>query len=191
LFFFLNKSSHESYISYACMWQRETGEGKWNFLQLNLMMNPNLRMEDSMALGSEIIDEMTKEFLQHVLVDGESNLPKPCKLLHLTCLKVFQMFYNSSNAYDSDTQLLEDINKAFYLPLRRNTKPSKIDFSMRYSVPKMKATTMQKLQFSGSFKHINGCKSYSLHQVNSLPALRNGYGIISVNPKALKSGQFI
>lgn len=165
------------------MWQRETEEGKWNFLQLRLMMNPNLKMEDSIAEGREIIDEMTKEFLQHVLVDGESNLPKPCKMLHLTCLKVFQMFYNSSNAFDSDTQLLQDISNAFYLPLRRNTKPSNIDLSQRYSVPKIKGSTAQKLRFGRSFKHINTCTSFGLHQAISLPVLRNGYGMISVDPK--------
>ncbi|KAG2410124.1 (E,E)-geranyllinalool synthase [Vigna angularis] len=172
-------------------YKRETEEGKWNFLQLSLMMNPNLKMEDSIVEGREIIDEMTKEFLQRVLVDGESNLPKPCKLLHLTCLKVFHMFYNSSNAFDSDTQLLEDISNAFYLPLRRNTKPSNIDLSRRYSVPKMKGSTLQKLRFGGSFKLINACTSFGLHQAISLPALRNGYGIIALNPKPLIPCQFI
>ncbi|XP_014506607.1 (E,E)-geranyllinalool synthase isoform X1 [Vigna radiata var. radiata] len=168
-------------------YKRETEEGKWNFVQLSLMMNPNLKMEDSIAEGREIIDEMTKEFLQHVLVDGESNLPKPCKLLHLTCLKVFHMFYNSSNAFDSDTQLLEDISNAFYLPLRRTTKPSNTHLSQRYSVPKMKGSTMQKLRFGGSFKLINACTSFGLHQ----PALGNPYGIIALSPKPLIPCQFI
>ncbi|XP_047164411.1 (E,E)-geranyllinalool synthase [Vigna umbellata] len=172
-------------------YKRETEEGKWNFLQLSLMMNPNLKMEDSIAEGREIIDEMTKEFLQRVLVDGESNLPKPCKLLHLTCLKVFHMFYNSSNAFDSDTQLLEDISNAFYLPLRRSTTPSNINLSRRYSVPKMKGLTLQKLRFGGSFKLINASTSFGLHQAISLPALRNGYGIITLNPKPLIPCQFI
>lgn len=179
------KPSRKSY--FMCMWQRETEEGKWNFVQLSLMMNPNLKMEDSIAEGREIIDEMTKEFLQHVLVDGESNLPKPCKLLHLTCLKVFHMFYNSSNAFDSDTQLLEDISNAFYLPLRRTTKPSNTHLSQRYSVPKMKGSTMQKLRFGGSFKLINACTSFGLHQ----PALGNPYGIIALSPKPLIPCQFI
>ncbi|RDX68511.1 (E,E)-geranyllinalool synthase, partial [Mucuna pruriens] len=82
-------------------------------------------------------------------VDGQNDFPKHCKLLHLTCLKVFQMFYNSSNAFDSNSQLLEDINKAIYLPLRRNTKLRKIDFSLH---------SMQRPQFSRSFKH-NSCIS--------------------------------
>ncbi|KAL5162803.1 (E,E)-geranyllinalool synthase [Glycine soja] len=134
--------------------------------------NPNLGMKDSIALGREI-DERTKEFLQHVLVEGHSDLPKPCKLLHLTCLKVFQMFYNSSNAFDSNTQLLEDINKAIYLPLRRNTK--------------MKDTDIQMPRFNRSFKH-NSCICFCVRQEISPPVLRNGYGIISVNPKTFIPG---
>lgn len=137
------------------------------------MKNPNFGMEDSIALGREIIDERTKEFIQHVLVNGQSDLPKPCKLLHLTCLKVFQMFYNSSNAFDSNTQLLEDINKAIYLPLRRNTK--------------MKDTDIQMPRFNRSFKH-NSCICFCVRQEISPPVLRNGYGIISVNPKTFIPG---
>ncbi|XP_020222841.1 (E,E)-geranyllinalool synthase [Cajanus cajan] len=104
-------------------YKREIEEGKWNFLELNLRKNPNFGIEDSIGLGREIIEKKTKEFLQHVIVEGESDLAKPCKLLHLTCLKIFQMLYHSCNAFDSNTQLLEDINKAFYLPLSgRNIK---------------------------------------------------------------------
>ncbi|KAG5113394.1 hypothetical protein JHK82_036663 [Glycine max] len=166
-------------------YKRETEEGKWNFLGLNLMKNPNFGMEDSIALGREIIDERTKEFIQHVLVNGQSDLPKPCKLLHLTCLKVFHLFYNSRNAFDSNTQLLEDINKAIYLPLRRNTKTTKIDLSQLRSMPKMKDKSIQRPRFNWSFKHN---RSFCVHQVISPPALRNGYGIISFNPKALIPG---
>ncbi|KAK7362898.1 hypothetical protein VNO77_05023 [Canavalia gladiata] len=162
-------------------YEREIEEGKWNFLQLHSMMNPNLGMEDSIAFGREIIDKKKKEFLEHFLVDGHSDLPKSCKLLHLTCLKVFQMFYNSRNAFDSDTQLLEDINKAIYLPLSRNMKASKI-VSMHNSRPKMKHLSMQKPQLSWSFKH-KSTMSFCVHQV-SRPVLRNGYAILSLNPKA-------
>ena len=91
---------------------------------LNLMKNPCFVMEDSIALVREIIEKKKKkEFLEHVLVEGQSDLPKPNRVLHLSCLKVFHMFFNSSNGYDSNTQMLEDINKAIYRPLRRSTKP--------------------------------------------------------------------
>ncbi|XP_027348360.1 (E,E)-geranyllinalool synthase-like [Abrus precatorius] len=163
-------------------YEKEIEEGKLNFLLLKLKREPNFVMEDAVDFVRGIIDKKQKEFLQQVLVDGESNLPKPSKLLHLTCLKVFQMFFNSSNAFDSNTQLLEDINKAIYLPLSRNINTPKI-LSLHNSRPKMKRTSMQKFQFSWSFKPKNSI-SFFVHQVSPPPS-RNGSGMIPVNPKAL------
>lgn len=48
---------------------------------------------------------------------AKSDMPKEWKLLHLSCLKVFQMFFNSMNAFDSPTMLAQSINKAIYEPL--------------------------------------------------------------------------
>lgn len=84
---------------------------------LYLKENPEADIEDSIAFVREILDNKKKEFLKHVLMDGLSDLPKPCKHLHLSCLKVFQMFFNSSNRYDSSTEMLQDINKAIYIPI--------------------------------------------------------------------------
>ncbi|KAK7362896.1 hypothetical protein VNO77_05021 [Canavalia gladiata] len=161
-------------------YEKEIEEGKLNFLW-NLMRNHNFAMEDSIGFVRDIIDKTKKEFLQQVLVDGQSDLPKTCKLLHLTCLKVFQMFFNSNNGYDSDTQLLEDINKAIYLPLSRNRSPLKI--VSLHSRPNMKQIRMQKPQFNWSFNHNNGF-GYCVRQV-SLPSSRNDYRIKPVNTKAL------
>ncbi|XP_059435952.1 S-linalool synthase-like [Corylus avellana] len=105
-------------------YQKEKDEGKVNSVLLYLQENPEAGIEDSIAFVREILDKKKKEFLQHVLMDGYSDLPKPCKHLHLSCLKVFQMFFNSTNRYDSNTKMLQDINKAFYLPLEvGNSKP--------------------------------------------------------------------
>ncbi|TKY59317.1 (E,E)-geranyllinalool synthase [Spatholobus suberectus] len=163
---------------------KEIDEGKLNFLLLNLTRNQHFVMEDSIAFVKDIIDKKKKEFLQHALVDGQSDLPKPSKMLHLTCLKVFEMFYGSSNGFDSDSKLLEDINKALYLPLSRKVRTPKI-LSL-HSRLKIKHNSMQKPQFIWSFKH-KSCISFSVPQV-SPPALRNGYGIIPVNTKALLPG---
>jgi geranyllinalool synthase len=88
-----------------------------NSVLLYLKDSPEADIEESIAFVREIVDEKKKEFLEHVLMDGYSDLPKPCKHLHLSCLKVFQMFFNSTNGYDSNTEMLQDISKAIYIPI--------------------------------------------------------------------------
>ncbi|KAK3015535.1 hypothetical protein RJ639_006666, partial [Escallonia herrerae] len=95
---------------------KEQGEGKMNLVLLHLKENPDGNIEDSIGYVKNIFDEKRKELLQHVLMDELRDLPKPCKHLHLSCLKVFQMFYDSSNRFDSNTELLQDIKKAIYDP---------------------------------------------------------------------------
>lgn len=56
------------------------------------------------------------------LEDGITGVPKPSKHLHLCCLKAFQMFFNSCNGFDSPTELISSINKAFYEPLMMETE---------------------------------------------------------------------
>lgn len=76
-----------------------------------------LEIKDSIAHIETIIDSNRKEFLKHVLVDGLSDLPKPCKEIHMSCCKVFEMFFNKKNRYDSDIEMLQDIKKALYDPV--------------------------------------------------------------------------
>ncbi|KAK3028498.1 hypothetical protein RJ639_038566 [Escallonia herrerae] len=97
-------------------YQKEQEEGKMNLVLLHLKANPDGDIEDSINYVKNILDEKRKELLQHVLMDELSDLPKPCKHLHLSCLKVFQMFFDSSNRFDSNTELLQDIKKAIYDP---------------------------------------------------------------------------
>ncbi|KAM1187874.1 hypothetical protein ACFX2J_023747 [Malus domestica] len=102
-------------------YQKEQQEGKPNLVLLHMKENPNLGVEESIGIIQKVLDEKKKEFLEQALVingiDGD-DMPKACKKLHLSCLKAFQMFFNSTNAYDSPTKLLPDINKAIYDPLK-------------------------------------------------------------------------
>ena len=100
-----------------------------NCVLLYLKENPGADIEDSTAYVREILDKKWGELLQHVLMDGFRELPKPCKLLHLSVVKVFQMFFHSSNRYDSNTEMLQDVQKAIYIPLNvgLTSKPLKPD----------------------------------------------------------------
>ncbi|KAF3451525.1 hypothetical protein FNV43_RR07620 [Rhamnella rubrinervis] len=85
--------------------------------------NKDLDIEESIAYVRGIVEKKKEELLEHVLMDyglagDDHHLPKPCKHLHLSCLKVFNMFFNSSNKYDSNTEMLDDIIKAIYSPLQ-------------------------------------------------------------------------
>ncbi|XP_059635113.1 (E,E)-geranyllinalool synthase-like [Cornus florida] len=98
-------------------YQKEQEDGKMNLVLLDLEENPRADIESSITNVREILEEKKKELLEHVLMDGFNDLPKPCKHLHLSCLKVFQMFFNSNNRFDSKTELLQDIMKSIYNPL--------------------------------------------------------------------------
>ncbi|KAL8087947.1 hypothetical protein AgCh_037912 [Apium graveolens] len=99
-------------------YQKEQEEGKNNLVLLYLKDNPKADIKDSIEYIKKILNKNRMEFLERVLGDDYSDMPKPCKYLHLSCLKVFEMFFNSSNLFDSKTALLEDIEKAIYIPPR-------------------------------------------------------------------------
>ncbi|XP_039051095.1 S-linalool synthase-like [Hibiscus syriacus] len=99
-------------------YQKEQEEGKMNYVLLYMRENPGADIENSTTYVREILENKWGEFLQNVLMDdGLGELPKASKLLHLSCVKVFQMFFHSSNRYDSNTDMLQDIQKAIYIPL--------------------------------------------------------------------------
>ncbi|KAJ6364146.1 hypothetical protein OIU76_029145 [Salix suchowensis] len=104
-------------ISVASHTLKEQKEGKTNFVLLHLKENPEADIEDSIAYTREILEKKKKELLEHALMDGFDDFSKPCRHLHLSCVKVFQMFYDSSNRYDSNTEMFHDIQKAFYMPI--------------------------------------------------------------------------
>ncbi|KAL2495082.1 geranyllinalool synthase [Forsythia ovata] len=103
-------------------YQKEKADGKMNLVLLHLNENPESHIDESIAYVEEIVGMKWKEFLKHVLMDGFDDMPKPCKNIHLSCLKAFQMFFNSSNLFDSKTALADDIKKAIYLPIDRTPK---------------------------------------------------------------------
>ncbi|XP_058073244.1 (E,E)-geranyllinalool synthase-like isoform X3 [Magnolia sinica] len=98
-------------------YQKEEADGKMNIVLLYMKENPGAHIKDSIAGIRKILDVKKKELLELVLMDDSSNMPKACKQLHLSCLKVFQMFFNSNNGYDSPTEMQDYINKAIYDPL--------------------------------------------------------------------------
>ncbi|XP_060957708.1 S-linalool synthase isoform X2 [Cannabis sativa] len=99
-------------------YEKEKEEGKPNSITVYMKNNSEVEMEEAVKYVKEILNKKKKELLEHVMIDGFTNLSKECRHLHLSCLKVFQMFFNSSNRYDSDTEMLEDISKAIYVPLK-------------------------------------------------------------------------
>ncbi|KAJ7968503.1 Terpene synthase [Quillaja saponaria] len=161
-------------------YQKEKEEGKVNSVLAFMIENSEAEIEDSIAHVREILDKKKKELLEHVLMDGFTDLPKPCKDLHLSCLKVFQMFFNSTNRFDSNTEVLRDIKKAIYFPLEvRILKPLQ-NLPLHSAEPKKKSTTA-KASFKGLFKQ-NIRTSFTAHQV-SRPSFGKGYGIIPIARK--------
>ncbi|KAJ0016946.1 hypothetical protein Pint_10679 [Pistacia integerrima] len=114
----------------------EKEEGKTNFVLLYAKENPDADIEDSIAYVRDIIPKMEKQIFEQALMDGFSDLPKPAKNLHLSCLKVFNMFYHSSNRYNSDTALFHDIQKSIYIPIQAESpKPLKSVLTQPHPLP--------------------------------------------------------
>lgn len=110
-------------------YQKEQIDGKMNFVLLHLKENPRSCMDDSIAYVKHILDEKMREFLELVLMDGNGGLddrtvPKIMKQLHLSCMKTFQMFFNSTNLYDTKSELFDDIKQAIYVPLHSQQRSS-------------------------------------------------------------------
>ena len=149
---------------------------------LKLIEHLKSDIEEAIACMGEIIEKKKKVLLEHALIDGLSDLPKPCRHLHLSSLKVFQMFYNSSNRFDCNTALLHDINKAIYLPVSgKNSKAFKA-LSLQLG-PKKKCTT--------PIPYFNICyfNDYSGRRLTALKvsqiALRNGFGLKGIPQKGI------
>ncbi|KAJ6402040.1 hypothetical protein OIU84_014168 [Salix udensis] len=121
-------------------YKKEQKEGKTNFALLHLKENPEADIEDSIAYTREILEKKKKELLEHALMDGFDDFSKPCRHLHLSCVKVFQMFYDSSNRYDSNTEMFQDIQKAFYIPVEIGApKPLPLHSGSKKSYPTVAA----------------------------------------------------
>ncbi|KAI3740788.1 hypothetical protein L2E82_31262 [Cichorium intybus] len=97
-------------------YEKEQEEGKMNLVLLHFKDNPDASMDDSVNLVKKFMDWKRKELLKHVFTNDRSDFPKQWNFLHLSCFKVFQMLYSSSNLYDTEAELQLHIEKAIYLP---------------------------------------------------------------------------
>ncbi|XP_020576698.1 S-linalool synthase-like [Phalaenopsis equestris] len=109
-------------------YEKEALVGKPNIILLYLKENPKEGIDDAKAFVMNILEKKKKKILQLVMSKDstKSEMPTEWKDLHLSALKVFQMFFNSTNAFDSPTMLVESINKAIYEPLvnRKASQPA-------------------------------------------------------------------
>lgn len=148
-----------------------------NFVLLHLKENPKATIEDSISFTKAILDEKRKELLEHALMDDLDDLPKPCKQLHLSCFKVFQMCYNSSNRFDSNTELLHDINRAIYIPLKVQTsKPLKL--LPYHARPKKENSKISSTCFDQTYKP-RVKPSFIMHRIP--PKIRDGCGKVPIS----------
>ncbi|KAH7545954.1 hypothetical protein FEM48_Zijuj01G0149000 [Ziziphus jujuba var. spinosa] len=174
-------------------YQKEKDEGKLNSILLCLEKNPELDVEELTANVRGIIEKKKEEFLEQVLMDGFADLPKPCNQLHLYCLKVFQMFFNSSNLYDSNMELLGDIGKAIYIPLEiqssksllhlQEPKSKKVDLPLKFqnSKPNLKPLPLSpkvpitNCHINRPSNHLVWSTNLSMHRLPKTSTSRNGY----------------
>ncbi|XP_044495338.1 (E,E)-geranyllinalool synthase isoform X2 [Mangifera indica] len=155
-------------------YEKEQEEGKTNLVLLYAKGSPEVDIEASIAYVRDIIAKMEKQIFQLALIDGYSDLPESVKSLHLSCLKVFTMFFHSSNRYNSDTALFHDIQKAIYVPIQSETlKPRKHVLPLPHgSTSKEYKTTLNSYRFDRSSVKSRG--SLAAHEVPRLTS-RNGY----------------
>ena len=156
--------------------QKEIEDGKINFVLLHMRENPEANIEDSIAYTREILEEKKKEFLQHVLMDGFSDLPKQCRLLHLSCLKVFNMFFNSTNLFDSNTELIQDIKKAIYVPLEdQNMTSVKLPLSVHSSPKKYSSITTAHFTYDLKYHNSRRIIRHPIPKIDSVDGCGKGF----------------
>ncbi|XXG70517.1 hypothetical protein AAC387_Pa06g3264 [Persea americana] len=102
-------------------YEKENEDGKLNLVLLYLKENPELDIEGSSEYIRDIVNKQKKDFLKMALEDGVAGVPKLRRLLYLGCLKAFQMFFNSTNGFDSPTEMVNSINRAIFEPLVTET----------------------------------------------------------------------
>ncbi|XP_058073237.1 (E,E)-geranyllinalool synthase-like isoform X1 [Magnolia sinica] len=148
-------------------YQKEEADGKMNIVLLYMKENPEANIEYSISSIRKILDVKKKELLELVLMDEFNYMPKACKRLHLFCLKVFQMFFNSSNGYDSPTEKHDDINKAIYNPLTVQVQYSLQQETVQDHHGSMKDNASIKPSIAGCFPD-HGSKISTLRKMTRL-----------------------
>ena len=79
--------------------------------------NQGATNEDSIEHISKIIERKEREFLEIYMDDTYAGFPNEWKELHLGTFKSFRMLFDTTNAFDSPTALVQSISDAFYNPL--------------------------------------------------------------------------
>ncbi|GMI82368.1 terpene synthase 04, GERANYLLINALOOL SYNTHASE, TERPENE SYNTHASE 4 [Hibiscus trionum] len=153
-------------------YQKEMEDGKMNYVMLYMKENPDAGIDDSIAFIRDLLDNKRKELMKHALMDGLSGLPMESRQLHLSCMKVFQMFFNSSNRYDSNTEMIQDIQKAIYVPLDVGTCKPQVPLPSQPGSKKEFQTIGSHQLVQRHFKYQN--KRIVRYQA-SLPIARRGH----------------
>ncbi|XP_012448032.1 (E,E)-geranyllinalool synthase isoform X1 [Gossypium raimondii] len=161
-------------------YQKEIEDGKMNYALLYMKENPDANIDDSITFMRDLIDKKRKELFKHALMNGLSDLPVESRRLHLSCMKVFQMFFNSSNRYDSNTEMIQDIQKAIYVPLDVGTwKPLVPLPSLSGSNKELQTTISSQQLVIRPFKYQ---KRRIIGYQASLPIARRGYVNMFITP---------
>ncbi|GER36490.1 terpene synthase [Striga asiatica] len=122
-------------------YEKEKLDGKLNYVLLHSYKNPSTSVADSVAYVRGIIQDMRKEFVEHVYMDGDVN--ESFRHIHLSIMKVFQMFFESANLFDSETALVDEIQRALYVPIVHKPKPEPL---LRPSVPLTSANNVKNVK---------------------------------------------
>ncbi|PHT64501.1 hypothetical protein T459_31655 [Capsicum annuum] len=133
-------------------YQKEREVGKMNYTLLHFKENPNGQIEDSIDFVKGIVGNKKKEFLENVLMDGFNEMPRTMKLLHLSCLNVFHMFFNSCNLFDTKAAILEDIMRAIYIPLSQEEE------QISSMMPQQPSKTLQPMVLEKKMKKVEIAK---------------------------------
>ncbi|GER36489.1 terpene synthase [Striga asiatica] len=102
-------------------YEKEKLDGKLNYVLLHSEKNPSTSVADSVAYIRGIIQDIRKEFVEHVYMDRDVN--ESFRKIHLWSMKIFHMFFESANLFDSDTALVDEIQRALFVPIVQKPKP--------------------------------------------------------------------
>ncbi|KAL2932014.1 S-linalool synthase [Bienertia sinuspersici] len=159
-------------------YEKEVKDGKINSVLLHLKENPNTSMEDAVEYIYNILEGIKMRLLEHALMDEiDDDMPRSCKMLHLHALKVFQMFYNSGNHFDSKDSLLNDIEKAIFVPFEEDhisleSNPPTQHLKLPY-LQKKKALTVNSHHCALSLKNYGRRKKMTTNRIPLAMPLRS------------------
>ncbi|CAA0817906.1 (E-E)-geranyllinalool synthase [Striga hermonthica] len=102
-------------------YEKEKLDGKLNYVLLHSDKNPSMVVADSVAYVRGIIQDIRKEFVEHVYMDRDVN--ESFRNIHLWSMKIFHLFFESANLFDSETALVDEIQRALFVPIVQKPRP--------------------------------------------------------------------